>query len=171
MNIHDLSAIERESIRKFVQQAAADGHLSGRVLDYGCGRQPYKAIVEAAGGEYVPWDDKGFIGGSVGTVGPDYPLEEPWDAILCTQVVEYVPNVSDLLSRFGAALSAISGALVMTYPTTWPELPGDLHRFTKLGMEKLLAAQSLIVMRHEMRAALPFDGFELPLGYGVVARP
>ena len=165
--IAELSAIENESIAAFV----AAQIWTGRVLDYGCGRQPYRQIIERAGAEYVPWDRKSQGGGSVGDYGPDNPLRDGiYDAILCTQVVEYVPGPPSLFERFNAALRR-DGKLVMTYPTVWPELPYDLHRFTKLGMERLLVNAGFTVESHECRATVPGVEVRLPVGYGVVATP
>lgn len=165
--IEKLSRIENDSIREFV----ASYPWTGDVLDYGCGRQPYAKIIKAAGAKYHPWDRKAQGGGSVKDVGPEDPLAEDgrWDAILCTQVVEYIPNVYYVLRRMRESLR-FGGALVLTYPTVWPELPHDLHRFTRIGMERLLLAAGFQIERHECRALVPGVEVRLPLGYGVVAR-
>lgn len=170
-DIHTLDAIEKDSIRRFVERWAPK-YLTGDVLDYGCGRQPYRSVVDEVGGSYHPFDRVQF-GGNVsgGNVGPD-PRVGGYDAILCTQVVQYVPAVQLLptVARWASYLRP-GGVLVMTYPTTWPEIRDDLHRFTRLGMESILGAGGFRVLRHEQRAAVPGLGVELPLGYGVVATP
>jgi hypothetical protein len=170
VNIHDLSGMERPSITAFLYGAAAKGYLGGDVLDFGCGQQPYRGIVEDGGGVYHPYDRQQF-GGNVSRrdVGPD-PREASFDAILCTQVIQYVaiPALFPTVTRF-AALLRTGGRVVMTYPTTWPEIRDDLTRFTRHGMESLLTAAGFRVVLHEQRAAIPFDGFDLPLGYGIVA--
>jgi len=170
MNLRDL---ERESIRDFVQSAADEGYLSGRVLDYGCGRMPYREIVEAAGGEYHGFDRAYFPANVSGEhIGLD---EGPWDSILCTQVVQYVPDEFDphdhsssagvwgLLDYFHSLLSPERsifhpeqpGHLVLTYPTHWPEVEAaDLHRFTKAGMERLLTEAGFTIITHEQRASI-----------------
>lgn len=109
----DLREEEARSIREFVQIAADEGYLSGRVLDYGCGKQPYRDIVEAAGGTYFGFDRPQFPA----NVGADFlpegisfwdhsnnrPVDHAtalftwtkthgyFDTILCTQVLQYVP--------------------------------------------------------------------------------
>lgn len=93
-----------------------------------------------------------------------------WDSILCTQVVQYLPqgfwfsrNVFHALTR--------GGHLVMTYPTNWPEVEdADLHRFTKAGMEKLLKEAGFQIMRHDWRHGFQFEGVSFACGYGVIAR-
>jgi SAM-dependent methyltransferase len=127
--------------------------------------------VRSAGAEYAPFD-RADLPGAVATedVGPTDPLEQKWQTILCTQVVQYVEDVPALLASCARAL-APGGHLVMTYPTNWDEVEaGDLHRFTKAGMERLLATAGFHVVVHERRAAVEVGDFRFPLGYGVVAR-
>ena len=178
----NLREYERNSITQFVGQAALDGYLDGRVLDFGCGKQPYREIVESAGGEYVPYDRKHFKGNVSGEdVGVDpWPGTDHFTTILCTQVLQYTPWPADLIRAF-----KMRGArLVMTYPTTWPEVEAeDLHRFTKAGMERLLTEAGFRIVKHVSRGMLldpQFEvanakrvratGEEFAIGYGVVAR-
>lgn len=183
-----LRELERDSIRAFVQSAADDGYLSGRVLDYGCGKQPYRDIVKAAGGEYLPFDRVAF---------PASCAEQDWgdddaeigtlDAILCTQVIQYIEDPFALLRRMPSLFGGLKhvdlggGCLVLTYPTNWPEVePEDLHRFTKAGMERLLTDAGFAIIRHEPRAFARLCDESVPknllssewlaLGYGVIAR-
>jgi len=169
---------EHDSIRTFLLTVAAEGYFKGAVLDYGCGKQPYRDIVKRSqplGGVYQPFDQADFPANvSEENIGEGDPLVmEGWGTILCTQVVQYVPDVWDLLRRFWAA-TADGGHLVMTYPTNWPEIePEDLHRFTKAGMEGLLDDAGFTILRHERRAVIhPLEdtGEAFALGYGVVAR-
>lgn len=170
-NNRSVREVERESIRRYVQEAADAGFLGGRVLDYGCGQQPYRDIVEVAGGEYVGYDRDVYPGAvAPGRQGPEEPFQERWDAILCTQVVQYVHDVPELLYELRLAL-APGGALIITWPTTWAEVePTDLWRFTQSGMRHLLTE---VGFRHlhdvTLRAEIDLGGFRLPLGYGAVA--
>lgn len=190
---------ERESIAAFVQQAADDGYLSGRVLDYGCGRQPYRGIVESAGGEYFGFDLPGFpanvSGERVVPAGYDLAIEEnhghmtalhEWtrkqgelDCVLCTQVIQYIPLAELYYDSSGDGLwldlrilmPDDRETLVLTYPTHWPEVePEDLHRFTKAGMERLLADAGFEIVLHERRHTAAVEGELLAIGYGVIAR-
>lgn len=172
-----LRALEHQSIRDFVQRAANEGYLRGRVLDYGCGLQPYRAIVEDAGGEYEGYDLQAY-GGNVS--GEDIGQElfwdaNAWDAILCTQVVQYVAPGHEIVEMLADCHDRLfkDGFLVMTYPTNWPEVePSDLHRFTKAGMERLLTETGFEILVHDRRAvgAVSLSGDEFAVGYGVVAR-
>lgn len=164
----DLRTAEADSIRAFVQSAADDGYLSGRVLDYGCGKQPYRDIVEAAGGEYHGWDLIEFPGNVSGEdITPGVPLVERFDAVLCTQVLQYVPRVDEVLE----AMYGMAPLLVLTYPTNWPEVePVDLWRFTKLGMTTLLEGAGFTIIRHDWRHGFRHKGISFTVGYGVIAR-
>jgi len=180
----NLRGLEAASIRDFVQQAASEGYITGSVLDYGCGKQPYRDIIEEikpfGGPIYQGFDKAGFPANVSGNnIGEGDPLiMQGWGTILCTQVVQYVPDVRGLLKLFNWSLQ-LHGHLVMTYPTNWPEVEReDLHRFTKAGMELLLKETGFTILRHERRGQVfPHDGVGKPLsvedmalGYGVVAR-
>lgn len=155
--------LEAQSIRAFV----ASHRFEGRVLDYGCGKRPYSDLVERTA-EYAGYDRVVFPANvSLADIGFGSGL---WDAILCTQVIQYAPRPLQVLDTFRAMLVP-GGALVMTYPTNWDEVePEDLWRFTKHGMERLLDMAGFAIERHERRAAVVAEGMSFPLGYGVVAR-
>jgi hypothetical protein len=171
-----LRELERSSIIEFLEQTKP--FMRGAVLDYGCGKQPYKDLILSADdvGYYYPYDRIGYPGSAAERDhGAPYPLEKStfdrWGTIVCTQVLQYVNDVRELLLSFVLALEP-AGHLIMTYPTTWPEVePTDLHRFTKTGMEYLLKKCGFSIMQHTPRAVIPIEGFILPLGYGVMATP
>jgi hypothetical protein len=190
--VTDLRTLESDSIRAFIQSAADEGYLHSIVLDYGCGKQPYRDIVESVlplGGVYQPFDQARFPANVSGkNIGEGNPLiMDGWGTILCTQVAQYVPHYHEgqrnpfrgllaLLADFEIALRK-GGYLVMTYPTNWPEVePEDLHRFTKAGMTRLLTEAGFEIVRHERRSEMiatvegsaNFD--RLAVGYGVIAR-
>lgn len=166
MSLRDL---ESASIREFVQNCAAEGLLSGRVLDVGAGRQPYRNIVEGAGGMYVPWDRSENPGSCASTdVGPESWWLEGWDAVLCTQVVQYVAHVDEFASRLRTA--ADGGVLLMTGPTNWPHLEdADLRRYTLPGVSEVLYQAGFKHVRADYRAFVEFEGERWPIGWKVVA--
>jgi len=154
-------------------------YLMGKVLDYGCGKQPYRDVVELAGGEYDGYDDVSFPANVSGVdvyiedaeLGPQLPYAD-YDAVLCTQVVQYVEDVHDFLRVLRSFLSKRKGHLVMTYPTNWPEVEQeDLQRFTKAGMERLVTGAGFTIVRHEWRHGFrTLTGESFAAGYGLIAR-
>lgn len=161
--------LERASIRAFVEGCTE--HLAGRVLDFGCGLQPYRQIVEQAGGDYHPFDRARFPANvSADDVGDVLLLTYRYDAVLCTQVAQYWASPAAELRALHGLLRP-GGALILTYPTAWDVIePADLWRFTRAGMDHLLRFAGFKVERHQERAAVELPGFRFPLGHGVIAR-
>lgn len=128
---------ERASIKQFI--AANSDLLDGDVLDYGCGKQPYRKLVL---GDYVGYDRYSLPGNVAAEYGPDGVLEQRWDAIICTQVIQYHRNPTLLIGHLYAALR-LDGWLLLTGPTNWPEVEDDdLWRITASGIELLLQQPS-----------------------------
>jgi|GEM_PF-2541641 len=161
-NQHTVRELERTSIRRFMEQHGRYIY-GGRVLDFGAGKpetcrtpQPYRDLVH---GDYVPYDE-----------GDPWPAGALFDAVICTQVMQYLVDPKVWLGRLFGVLKP-GGYLVMTYPTNWDEVEvNDFWRFTKAGMEVLLFQAGFDIVRHERRASIDLGGFRFPLGYGVVAQ-
>jgi len=119
-------------VREFLLQAKTSGHCS-RVLDIGSGSQPYRKFIEDLGMKYVSHDfseytaelHNGFFGlhnsessekkPQIVCDALDIPLTEKYDLILCTEVLEHVPNPVALLEH-AFALSSTHGYLLFTVP-------------------------------------------------------
>lgn len=162
---------EKASIEGFVLNQAEK--LTGRVLDFGCGLQPYRKIVENSGGDYHPFDRLGYPGCTVHTsVGNDWPLTQrvQWDAILCTQVIQYVPDPMKLIRDFWFALKP-GGWLVLTGPTNWPEVEvEDFWRVTICGAAHMLEATGFSEIDVSSRECIRINDFGLSLGWGATGR-
>lgn len=163
--------LERDSIEKFVLSCRESFH--GRVLDYGAGKMPYRQIVLDQGADYVPHDRAAYPANvSDGDIGMEFPLDlkHEWDAILCNQVIQYVPEPFELLRDFRYALKP-GGSLVLTGPTNWRVIEdADLWRFTRNGANIMLEEAGFTVERIEWRASIGLmPGFDLPLGWGALA--
>lgn len=166
-----LRAREQESIASFVDQAL-EGTPGGDLLDYGSGDSPYFAVVEDAGYRYHAFDRAGFPASRADAdVGDEDVLAGDcrWDAILCTQVIQYVPEPFELLTDFRWALKE-GGLLVLTGPTCWPEVEdSDLWRFTRAGVRTIAEGAGFTVQRLETRFTVAAEGERFPVGYGLVA--
>lgn len=158
--------LERTSIEKFVASHA--DKLIGDVLDFGAGQQPYRKHVQ---GVYHPFDRVGF---PASTVTSDYPVDwytqKRWDAILCTQVLQYVGDPQALVVDFHDVLLP-GGWLVMTGPTCWPEIESDdLWRFTMKGVERMMLKAGFEQVGVIRRDTVVFHGDVLSIGWGTVGR-
>ena len=125
--------------------SALEGLAPGaRVLDVGAGDAPYREIFESfdyvtnywAGTEHVP--DRPYD-----IVAPAHalPVEDgSFDAVVCTQVLEHLPEPWVAVEEFHRVL-APGGRVVITAPLTWflHELPHDYYRFTAYGLAHLLS--------------------------------
>ncbi len=164
--------IERASIEMFLVDCARDGLLTGNVLDYGAGMCPHRTVVEGAGARYVPFDRMSHPASVVLTdIGPDDPLGMwEWNAIISTQVIQYVPNPRLLLREFRRSL-APGGALLLTGPTNWPCVEKeDLRRWTREGIVAELGGAGFSAVTCDYRAHVTVEGERWPLGWWAVAR-
>lgn len=157
---------ERASIRAFLEHQGE--YITGDVLDYGCGQQPYRELIMRTARDYTGYDRVRFPANVSGRDTGEL-HDEGYDAIVCTQIAQYWPDPKRAL-QYMASLLVYGGHLVMTYPTTWAEVEqADLWRYTAAGMEALLTGAGMEVRVHERRAEINLGGFVLPIGYGVVA--
>ena len=118
----------------------------GKVVDVGCGAQPYRALFRA-GADYVGLDIA-EAGDRFGYEQPDTVLFDgnAWpaqthgaDFVLCTETLEHVLDPSALLAEAHAALNP-GGRLLLTVPfaARWHFIPHDYWRFTPSALSHLL---------------------------------
>jgi len=120
--------------------AANRALFTGDVLDLGCGRKPYKSRLGADVRRWIGVDyettpsgrSRADVFGSAMAVPV---ASSSVDVILCTQVLEHVPQPSALFCEVFRILKP-GGVLVLTAPQTNPlhEEPHDYHRFTCHGL-------------------------------------
>lgn len=166
--------IERESIERFVLSCH---HLyRGRILDLGCGKQPYRQLILDhidGDGEYVPYDRADFPANVSGHDVGDDPFDRPrsFDVVLVTQLLQYQRDQVEFL-RDVRFLLRPGGHLVISGATNWRVIePADKFRCTPAGVRELLEDAGFQVERVDVRAAVEVaPGFEMPLGWGAVAR-
>lgn len=115
----------------------------GRLLDYGCGGQPYRRLFQPGLTAYVGADVAPAAGITLDVeIRPDEPLplpSESFDTVLSTQTIEHVFNFQAYLADCHRLLRP-GGALVLTAPMQWRhhEVPFDYWRFTRYGLERSL---------------------------------
>ena len=115
--------------------------VRGRVLDYGCAWEPYKALfkecvsyegADFSDNPYAKWvlDERGQL---------PKELTAAFDAVVSTQVLEHVPDVPLYLEECRRVLRP-DGHLLLTTHGIWEYHPGpyDLQRWTMEGLIRLV---------------------------------
>lgn len=124
--------------------AATTGSLRGRVLDVGCGAQPYRHLLDATTA-YVGLEIDTTVNRVRGLADHYYDgLHMPYDdgefdGVLCNQVLEHVFDAEIFVAEMARVLRP-GGCLLLTVPFVWPEheQPYDARRYTSFGLLALL---------------------------------
>jgi SAM-dependent methyltransferase len=121
--------------------------VEGRLLDIGCGAQIYRDLVPA-GVTYRGIDTadaKARFGYHVPDTdyfeGEDWPVAPAsYDTVLCTEVLEHIPEPSAFLTRAKNCLRP-GGRLILTVPfaARWHFIPYDYWRYTPSTLNTLLS--------------------------------
>ncbi|MFZ1799253.1 MAG: class I SAM-dependent methyltransferase [Chitinophagaceae bacterium] len=149
---HPFYIIRRELKKKMEKFAPA---LSGRLLDFGCGSKPYESLFhvdEYIGLDYYneghPHENESI---DVFYDGHTFPFEDGhFDSILCSEVVEHIFNLPDILSELARVLKK-DGLLLITCPFVWNEheVPFDYARYTQFALKSLLEKAGFEIVNFE----------------------
>jgi SAM-dependent methyltransferase len=141
------SFLDHYWVRKSILAAilGSRGRITGDVLDIGCGRMPYRALLtgpEFGVRRYIGLDlEKNRYGTPDLTWdGQRIPLEDASvDSVLLTEVLEHCHDPAAVL-REAARVMRPGAAMVFTVPFLWPlhDLPDDYYRYTPSMLERLL---------------------------------
>ncbi|MDH4038583.1 MAG: class I SAM-dependent methyltransferase [Candidatus Krumholzibacteria bacterium] len=159
-----LREIERASIIKFLTD---NQHLFNgkQVLDYGSGRQPYRQLIEDAGGVYYAYDMTTFPA-SVTTT--DFLATDAYrvDIIVCTQVIQYCRDPWSFVSHLAEWFTEEGGVLLMTGPESWPRVePEDKWRMSARAVWHLLDEAGFSSFMVEERAHVMFENERWVIGW------
>jgi SAM-dependent methyltransferase len=151
--------LEQDSLLSALQMTAREVG-GGRLLDIGCGRRPYASlftdITHYVGIELPSSPGIGRDLPDVWASGLRLPFaSERFDVILCTQVLEHIPQPEQMVAEALRVLRT-GGQLILTAPQTWGlhEEPHDYYRFTRYGLQYLLESVGFQVARIEARGGV-----------------
>lgn len=141
--------------------------LSGRLLDFGCGRKPYEHLFSVA--EYIGIDmeqtghDNTQSKVDVYYDGKTIPFADGhFDSVFCSEVLEHVFNLDVVMVELRRVLKA-DGKMLITVPFCWNEheVPYDFARYTSFGMRHILETNGFEVL--EFRKSGDFAGVNFQL--------
>jgi SAM-dependent methyltransferase len=119
-------------------------NLTGVMLDFGCGRQPYRDLFQVDQYIGVDIEDSGHLSNDkicdVYYDGHKIPFPNKYfDSVLCTEVLEHVFNIEEVMSELNRILR-IGGNILITTPFAFGEheIPYDYARYTSYGMKYIV---------------------------------
>jgi 2-polyprenyl-3-methyl-5-hydroxy-6-metoxy-1,4-benzoquinol methylase len=133
----------KEEIDSLVARYLVPTQSKAKILDVGCGRQPFRGVFEAKGYQYLSLDTQQTPERSVDFICemdkllPSEILEQaPFEAIFCTEVLEHIADW-DMTFRNFSHLLAPGGKLLITCPQFYPmhEEPYDFWRPTLYALQ------------------------------------
>jgi SAM-dependent methyltransferase len=121
-------------------------YAKGRFCDIGCSWQPYRQVFADVIDDYIGLDLSASKSASGRIKKVDLfatalglPFKsESFDTVLCTAVLEHVPEPDTAFAEISRVLKR-EGVLIITTPQTWGlhGEPYDYYRYTKYGLKHL----------------------------------
>jgi SAM-dependent methyltransferase len=130
-------------------------YLRGRLLDFGCGSEPYRELCDVQ--EYIGLDiEKSEHNHRTEQIvifydGKTIPFDDGYfDSVLSSEVFEHVPNLHEIINELYRVLKP-NGYLLVTVPFVWDEhgAPYDFVRYTSYGINHLLKQAGFEVIAAE----------------------
>jgi SAM-dependent methyltransferase len=119
----------------------ASENLTGHLLDVGCGNKPYAKILKCDRHTGIDIDSTPHSKNAADVIfdGKTLPFEDgQFDSLLCTEVLEHVRELDDLLSELGRVLKpGAHGFITVPMVIHHHEEPYDYRRLTRFGMSLL----------------------------------
>lgn len=133
-------------LRKKLSRAIGDHihHMSGKMMDFGCGSKPYKSLFKVD--EYIGVDfhgeghphDKEQIDFFYDGITIPFP-ENHFDTIFSSEVFEHVFNLEHIVTELHRVLKK-GGKILITCPFAIAEheAPNDYARYSSFGLKHLM---------------------------------
>ena len=137
-----LSLVPNEILLR--QLEGLKSRAKGRMLDVGCGAKPYSLVFSPLVDEYLgidlPTSDYGIDEIDVYASALTLPFKSnSFDTVLCTEVLEHVPDPQGLIHELSRVLKTDGSLLLSTPQNYWVHsAPNDYYRFTKFGLSYLI---------------------------------
>lgn len=132
---------------------------SDHVLEFGCGRMPYREKVLSLGATYTSADvfSSEKIDYRIRNDGTLENCEDVFDVILIMDVLQHVTNPEKTIQNMSNYLSE-NGKLIITTPFIYTECDfNDFHRWTNSGIKILLEKNGCEVISQKMRGGILFS--------------
>lgn len=130
-------------------------NLSGKLMDFGCGRKPYQNLFTV----------EKYIGVDIEVSGHDHnnslvdiyydgqtiPVENAYfDSVFCSEVLEHLFEPDKILSEINRTMKP-GGNILITAPFCWNEheIPYDYARYSSFGMRHLLEKHGFTVIEEK----------------------
>jgi len=141
-------------------------YARGRLIDVGCGTAPFAGTLAGQvacyhGFDLWPRSAHTVLAGDAQNMG--MVRDASYDTALCFEVLEHVPDPARALAEINRIL-APGGVLVMTVPhlSRLHDVPHDYYRYTRYGIQALLARTGFeVVELTEKAGLLSFLGHQL----------
>lgn len=126
-------------------------YLTGRCMDFGCGIQPYRKMLETDEyiGVEIETDHK--VKGIVYYDGHVLPFEdEAFDSIISSEVFEHIRNIEEIIVELRRVLKK-DGIMLLTVPFAYPRhcWPFDFRRYTSQGLIDLLESAGFTCIEYQ----------------------
>lgn len=142
----------RRDLARYIAEMTS--YFSGKVLDIGCGTQPYRFFLkncEYYGMELDTPENRIHKKADYFYDGKTIPFEDSFfDCIMMTEVLEHVFNPDELIQEIKRILKP-GGLLLITVPLLWDEheQPYDYGRYSSYGFKYLLSKHNFDLIEYK----------------------
>jgi len=152
--IHKGAYFVIKHLQKFIESSINQYVKAGSTIaDVGCGEQPMRPLIKEKGGQYIGIDVSQNSQNNVDIVCSATSIEladNSVDNILCTEVIEHIPDIDKVFSELTRILRS-DGYIILTCPFLYflHEEPHDFNRPTPHLIQHMADKYSLRVVKLE----------------------